>query len=95
VRLEFERDMNVMSNIDKINQNAVQRANERTDSNIGAASVFRADDDDEDVGYWLSRTPEERLAAQEINRQVLYGYEVNETSTRIQGVFEIFRATSR
>ncbi|MBL8519265.1 MAG: hypothetical protein JNK75_01215 [Betaproteobacteria bacterium] len=54
--------------------------------------VFRIDDDDEDVGYWLSRTPEERLAAQELNRQVLYGYEEAENSHRIQGVLEVFRA---
>jgi len=60
-----------------------------------APRVFRIDDDDEDVGYWLARTPEERLAAQELNRQVLYAYENAEAPRRIQGILEVFRVTPR
>jgi hypothetical protein len=62
---------------------------------VGAAQVFRRQDDDEDVGYWISRPADERMAAQELNRQVLYGYDETESACRIQGVLEVFRAASR
>ena len=37
--------------------------------------------------YWLSKTPAERLAALEIMRQIVYGYDP--TTTRLQRVLEI------
>ena len=37
--------------------------------------------------FWLSRPPEERLAALELLRQIAYGYEPN--SLRLQRVLEI------
>jgi hypothetical protein len=37
--------------------------------------------------YWLSKTPEERLQALELMRQVVYGYDP--TTARLQRVLEI------
>jgi hypothetical protein len=45
------------------------------------------EDDDEQQSFWLSRTPEERLAAMEFMRQVMYGYDP--ISDRIQRVLEV------
>jgi hypothetical protein len=41
----------------------------------------------DEKAYWLSRTPCERLAAAELMRQVVYGYDPS--TTRLQRVFEI------
>jgi hypothetical protein len=43
--------------------------------------------DSSDDQYWWSRTPEERLEATEINRQIVYGY--GPTHARLQRVFEV------
>ncbi len=48
------------------------------------ASLFEPSDDKE---YWLSKTPQERLEAVELMRQIIYGYDP--TTTRLQRVFEI------
>jgi len=48
------------------------------------SSLFDPPDDRE---YWLSRTPEERLEAVELMRQIIYGYDPS--TTRLQRVFEI------
>ena len=37
--------------------------------------------------YWLSKTPEERLQALELMRQIVYGYDP--ATTRLQRVLEI------
>jgi hypothetical protein len=47
-------------------------------------SLFDQSDDKE---YWLSKTPQERLEAVELMRQIIYGYDP--TTTRLQRVFEI------
>ncbi len=39
--------------------------------------------------YWWSRTPQERLDAIEINRQVVYGYHAN--PPRFQRLLEVAR----
>ncbi len=52
-----------------------------------AFSIGALHDDASDTAYWHSRTPEERLAALELMRQVLYGY--NPSTTRLQRVLEI------
>jgi len=41
----------------------------------------------DDKAYWLSKTPEERLEACELMRQMIYGYDP--TTTRLQRVLEI------
>lgn len=43
----------------------------------------------DELKYWLSRAPLERLAAMELLRQIAYGYEPN--SLRLQRVLEIVR----
>lgn len=44
-------------------------------------------DDDNTRAYWAARTPEERLAALELLRQIIYGYDP--ATTRLQRVLEI------
>ncbi|MBN2541870.1 hypothetical protein JXI42_03310 [bacterium] len=44
-----------------------------------------------DKYYWLSKTPQERLEALEINRQIAYGYDPD--STRLQRVLEVAERT--
>jgi hypothetical protein len=41
----------------------------------------------DDRAYWLSKTPEERLQAAEIMRQIIYGYDP--ATTRLQRIFEV------
>ena len=49
-------------------------------------SVAELGDESDDIAYWHSRTPEERLQAMEYMRQVLYGYDPD--TTRLQRVLE-------
>ncbi len=44
-------------------------------------------DDDDARAYWQSRTPEERLAALEFLRQVIYGYDP--LTDRMERVLEV------
>ncbi|MEJ2647502.1 MAG: hypothetical protein P8016_03715 [Sedimentisphaerales bacterium] len=55
---------------------------DRTAFSVG--SVF---DESDEKAYWLSKTPEERLEAVELMRQIIYGYDPS--TTRLQRVFEI------
>ena len=52
-----------------------------------AFSVASLHDPSDEKTYWLSKTPEERLEALEIMRQIAYGYDP--ATTRLQRVFEI------
>ena len=52
---------------------------------FSVVSLEEADDDE--LTYWLSRTPYERLDALETLRQIFYGY--NPITTRLQRVFEV------
>ena len=45
-----------------------------------------------DKEYWLSKTPQERLEALELMRQINYGYDP--TTARLQRVLEIAELTS-
>jgi hypothetical protein len=58
-----------------------------------AWSVVAMDAGDSDLAYWLSRTPQERLAALEQVRQTVYGYAF--TPTRLQRVLEIVERPAR
>lgn len=51
-----------------------------------AFSVCSLDDIDVDHDDWRSRTPHERLAALELMRQVVYGYDP--ATARLKRVFE-------
>jgi hypothetical protein len=57
----------------------------RVDRRVFAVTTL--DDDSGDKRYWLSKTPLERLAAVELMRQMIYGY--NPLTTRLQRVLEI------
>jgi hypothetical protein len=52
-----------------------------------AFSVVNLDQADDDVSYWLTRPPAERLRALELLRQTLYGYDP--ATARLQRVLEI------
>ena len=52
-----------------------------------AFSVVSLHDPPDDKAYWLSKTPQERLQAQEYLRQIAYGYDP--ATARLQRVFEI------
>ena len=43
--------------------------------------------DDADKAYWHSKTPQERMAALELMRQINYGYDP--TTERLQRVLEV------
>ena len=43
--------------------------------------------DNDEVEFWLSKTPDERLDALETLRQIFYGYDP--TTIRLQRLFEI------
>ena len=53
-------------------------------SKLSVRSLFDKSDDRE---YWLSKTPQERLAALELMRQINYGYDP--TTARLERVLEI------
>lgn len=50
-------------------------------------SVSDLDNPPDDRAYWLSRPPEERLAAMEFLRQMVYGYDP--ATARVERVLEI------
>ena len=52
-----------------------------------AFSVVPLSKADDDLEYWLSRTPEERLSAVEVNRWLVYGYD--KATSRLQRVLEV------
>jgi hypothetical protein len=52
-----------------------------------AFSAGTLDDEGNEKAYWLSKTPEERLAAVELMRQIAYGYDPS--TTRLQRVLSV------
>jgi hypothetical protein len=56
-------------------------------------SVLPLDHRAEDMKYWLSRTPEERLEALEVNRSLVYGEE--NASSRLQRLLEVIHLADR
>lgn len=52
-----------------------------------AFSVGNLSDPDDAPAYWKTRTPEERLRAVEVIRQILYGY--TDSSARIKRVLTV------
>lgn len=53
-------------------------------------SVFEVgslDDEDPDKAYWQSKSPQERMEALELLRQIIYGYDP--ATTRLQRVLEV------
>jgi hypothetical protein len=58
----------------------------RLDRTVFSVVTLEEADNDE-VKFWLSKTPYERLNALETLRQIFYGYDT--TTTRLQRLFEI------
>ena len=58
-------------------------------STLSVASLF---DETGEKEYWHAKTPQERLAAVELMRQINYGYDP--TTTRLQRVLEAAQLTS-
>ena len=55
-----------------------------------AFKVASLTDPSDEKEYWLSKTPEERLEAVELMRQIIYGYDPS--ATRLQrDVFEVIQ----
>jgi hypothetical protein len=52
-----------------------------------AFTIASLSDPSDEKEYWLSKTPEERLEAVELMRQIIYGYDPS--ATRLQRVLEI------
>jgi hypothetical protein len=52
-----------------------------------AFSIVSLDDPPDDVAYWQTRSPQERLEALELLRQIMYGYDP--ATARLQRFFEI------
>ena len=50
-------------------------------------SVGSLFDESDELEYWLSKTPQERLEAQELMRQIAYGYDPS--TARLQRLLEI------
>jgi hypothetical protein len=57
-----------------------------------AFTIAALSDETDEKGYWLSKTAYERLAAIEIMRQIIYGY--NPSSVRLQRVLAIAQLAS-
>ena len=55
--------------------------------NRSAFSIGSLHDGGDEKAYWLSKTPQERIEAIEIMRQILYGYDPS--TTRLERFFEI------
>ena len=58
-----------------------------------AFSVGSLDKEPDDLAYWLSKTPDERLAAMELMHQINYDYDP--VTDRIPRVLEIVERTPR
>ena len=57
----------------------------RLDKRVLSIQTLHEPADDRD--YWLDQTPAARLAAVELQRQLIYGYDP--AATRLQRVFEV------
>ena len=54
-------------------------------------SIASLKDETDEKVYWFSKTPQERIAAMEVMRKIIYGYDP--TTTRLQRFFEITEQT--
>ncbi len=56
-----------------------------------AISVISLTAESDEKAYWLSKTPQERLEALELMRQIIYGYDPS--TTRLQRILTITQRT--
>ncbi|WP_293915276.1 hypothetical protein [Deinococcus sp.] len=61
----------------------------KMDRQVWDSVTFETQNDD--LAYWLTKTPAERLEALELLRQIHYGYDP--VTTRLPRVFEIIEST--
>ena len=54
-------------------------------------SVVALSDESDEKAYWHAKTPQERLEAVELMRQINYGYDP--TTARVQRVLEVVKLT--
>ena len=54
-------------------------------------SIGRLDEEPDEKAFWVERTPQQRLAAMELMRQINYGY--NPATAGLQRVLEIAQQT--
>lgn len=73
--------LKIMSGLDSVNL-------DRTAFSVGSLLEPR-----DEKAYWLSKTPQERLEAVELMRQIAYGYDPS--TTRLQRVLEIAQRPQR
>lgn len=59
--------------------------------NRHALEIASLEDEGDDLAYWLTRTPAERLEALELLRQIHYGYD--SLTARLQRVLDVVGAT--
>ncbi|GAB4496261.1 MAG: hypothetical protein OHK0052_05920 [Anaerolineales bacterium] len=52
-----------------------------------ALSISSLHETSDEIAYWLTKAPQERLAAIEIMRQIVYGY--HPSTTRLQRILTI------
>lgn len=71
--------------------NATPDSKDRMDKTI--FDVRHLHDRSNDLAYWLTKTPEERIAGVEMMRQHAYGY-TSENQPKLQRVFEVVKFTS-
>ena len=55
-------------------------------------SIVSLSEESDEKEYWHAKTPQERLAAVELMRQINYGYDP--ATTRLQRVLEVAQLTS-
>ncbi|NKQ37075.1 MAG: hypothetical protein HF973_15855 [Chloroflexi bacterium] len=55
-------------------------------------SVVSLKDESDEKAYWLAKTPQERLEALELMRQIVYNYDP--ATTRLQRIFTITQRSS-
>ncbi|GAA4030558.1 hypothetical protein GCM10022409_13510 [Hymenobacter glaciei] len=69
----------------------------RLDRTVTRKTTLHADQDVEDVAYWLTKAPEERMAAIEIMRQLAYPFhlpnhdEGQPAQPRLQRIYRIIK----
>ena len=69
----------------------------RLDKTISRKTTLRADQDVEDLAYWLTKTPAERMAAVETLRQLTYPFypplndEGQPATHRLQRIYQIIK----
>ena len=54
-------------------------------------AISSLQDPTDEIAYWLEKTPQERLEALELMRQIIYGYDP--TTSRLQRVLTVTKRT--